>query len=72
MKKRNHWATWLTNRGLVVQNLKKLLANFTLKFLSRNMANTLIFFAKKVSSFLIFADSLIFFAKKVSSFLIFA
>ena len=32
----------------VVQNLTKLLANVTLKFLSWNMANTLIFFAEKM------------------------
>ena len=34
--------------GPVVQNLTKLLANVTLKFLSCNMANTLMFFAKKM------------------------
>ena len=35
-------------QGPVVQNLKKLLANMTLKFLSWNMANILIFFAEKM------------------------
>ena len=34
-------------QGPVVQNLMKLLANVMLKFLSWNMANTLIFFAEK-------------------------
>ena len=41
------------NVGPIVQNLTKLLANVTVKFLSWNMANTLIYFAEKyVSSFL--------------------
>ena len=31
----------------IVQNLTKLLANVTLKFLSWNMANALIYFAEK-------------------------
>ena len=34
--------------GPVVQNLTKLLVNVNLKFLSWNMANTLIFFAEKM------------------------
>ena len=37
----------MENQGPVVQNLMKLLANKTLKFLSLNMTNTLIFFAEK-------------------------
>ena len=36
------------NLGPVVQNLTKLLAKMMLKFLSWNMANTLIFFAEKM------------------------
>ena len=36
--------------GPVVQTLTKLLANVTLKFLSRNMANTLICLLKNVSN----------------------
>ena len=36
------------DQGPVVQNLKKLLANMTLKFLPRNMPNTLMFFAEKM------------------------
>ena len=40
------------NQGPVVENLTKLLANMTLKFLSWNVSNTLILFAEKnVSSF---------------------
>ena len=35
-------------QGPVVQNLMKLLANVTLKFLSWNMANALIFFAENM------------------------
>ena len=35
-------------QGSVVQNLTKLLANLTLKFLSRYIANKLIFFAEKM------------------------
>ena len=39
--------------GPIVENLTKLFANMTLKFLSWNMANTLIFFAlQKLVSFL--------------------
>ena len=37
-----------TNLGPVIQNLTTLLANVMLKFLSWNMANTLIFFAEKM------------------------
>ena len=40
--------TYLRRQGPVVQNLTKLLANVKLKFLSWNMANTLIFFAEKM------------------------
>ena len=35
-------------QGPVVQNLTKLLAKVTLKFLSWNIASTLIYFAKKI------------------------
>ena len=37
----------IAQQGLVFQKLTKVLANMTLKFLSWNMANTLIFFAEK-------------------------
>ena len=39
------------NQDPVVQNLTKFLANETLKFLTWNMANTLIFFAKATHIF---------------------
>ena len=35
-------------QGPVVQNLTKLRANVMLKFISKNMAKTLIFFAEKM------------------------
>ena len=50
--------------GPVVQNLTKLLASVTLKFLSWNIANTLNFLLKKnVSSFCIAKSTHIFVAK---------
>ena len=59
----------LRNQGPIVQNLMKLLANVTLKFLPWNMANTLIFFAEKnVSSFCI-AKATHIFAAKISMYL---
>ena len=40
-----------SHQGPVVQNLTKMLANRMLKFLSWNMANTLIIFAANVNGF---------------------
>ena len=58
-------------RAIVVQNLTKLLANVTSKFLSWNMVNTLILFAEKnVSSFCIAKATHIFAAKTVIEFVI--
>ena len=55
--------------GPVVQNLMKFLANLMLKFLSGNMANTVIFFAEKnVSSFLLQNATYICAAKNISVF----
>ena len=56
--------------GPVVQNLRKLLANMVLKFLSWNMANTVIVFAEKknVSNFCIAKAIHIFCSKNVNVF----
>ena len=53
------------NLGLVVQNLTKLLFKMTLKFLSWNMANTLIIFAEKM--WIAFATHIL--AAKISMYL---
>ena len=45
------------NVGPSVQNLTKLLAIVTVKFLSRNMANTLIYFAEKNVSSVLYCKS---------------
>ena len=42
------WMQICKYQGPVVQNLMKLLTNMTLKFLTWNMENTLIFFAEKM------------------------
>ena len=39
---------WISYLGPLAQNLMKFLANVRFKFLSWNMANTLIFFAEKM------------------------
>ena len=54
--------------GPVVQTLTKLLANVTLKFLSWNVANTLIFLLKKMWVAFALQNLLTFFSKNISVF----
>ena len=54
--------------GPVVQNLTKLLANVTFKFLSWNIANTLIFFAEKMWVPFALQKLLTFFSKNINVF----
>ena len=53
----------------IVQNLTKLLANVTLKFLPQNMANTLICFAEKMRVAFALQKLLTFFPAKLSMYL---